>query len=114
MVSSPGLDALDTTFGMCRLHLHALGLTVRHLMQAARAFKRNRPVDFEGFDFKGGYGPPPTNGTAWLLSTAGVGDEYYDDYDDNYEDGPPIPDQWDTMEPKYVNDRRVLINKQIE
>ncbi|KIZ07507.1 Translation initiation factor IF-3 [Monoraphidium neglectum] len=83
-------------------------------MQAARAFKRNRPVDFEGFDFKGGYGPPPTNGTAWLLSTAGVGDEYYDDYDDNYEDGPPIPDQWDTMEPKYVNDRRVLINKQIE
>lgn len=41
-------------------------------------------------------------------------DDFYGDEYDDYEDGPPIPDEWDTMEPKYVNDRRVLINRQIE
>lgn len=77
---------------------------------AARAFKRNRTVEFDGFLDKGAYPSAPRD-TAWLLST--VGDDYYD-YDDDYEDGPPIPDEWDTMDPKYVNDRRVLINRQIE
>ncbi|KAI8471574.1 MAG: translation initiation factor IF-3, N-terminal domain-containing protein [Monoraphidium minutum] len=80
---------------------------------ALRAYKRGRTAEFEGFEgLRGGYTPPPRD-TAWLLSTAGVGEDYYDDYDD-YEDGPPVPDEWDTMEPKFVNDRRVLINKQID
>jgi len=89
----------------------------------ARAYKRGSgarqsPLEFDGFDVKqgqgGGYTTTANRDTAWLLSTAGVGadDDYYD-YDE-YDEGPPVPDEWDTMEPKYVNGKRVLINKQIE
>jgi hypothetical protein len=80
------------------------------------AYKRPKGMDFEGLEFKsGGYSAPsPRHDTAWLLSTAGVGaeDDYYD-YDE-YDDGPLVPNEWDSMEPKFVNNKRVLLNKQIE
>lgn len=75
----------------------------------SRAYKRGRnTVEFEGFDLRG---PPLKNSTEWLLSTAGVGDEdYYDDYDFDE----TVPDEWDNMDPKYVNNKQVLVNRQIE
>lgn len=78
-----------------------------------QAFKRDRTVEFDGFQVRQGLRGDPRDAT-WLLSTVGNGD--YDDYDyDDYDDqGPPVPDQWESMDPKYVNGRQVLVNRQIE
>jgi hypothetical protein len=69
------------------------------------------PREFEGFDMRS----PLQRDTAWLLSTAGYGSNYdeYDYYDD-YEDGLVVPDEWESMEPKYVNGRQVQFNLQIQ
>lgn len=57
----------------------------------------------------GGYG----SNTDWLMnSITGDGEDFYDDYD--YDDLPDLPDEWESMDPKYVNDKRVLINLQIK
>lgn len=76
----------------------------------AGAYKRSRTMEFEGFDLRSPL--PPSRDTAWLLSTAGVGDDDYYDYDE-YDDGTPVPDEWDSMDPKYVNGRQVQVNRQI-
>lgn len=90
--------------------------------QAPAAYKRGSGrqgvEDFEGFDTLsrgggggGGYGNTARE-TAWLLSSVGGDDEYFDDYGD-YEDL-QLPDQWENMDPKFVNGRQVLVNLQIE
>jgi hypothetical protein len=92
---------------LCSAAAHPLALS----LQATRAYKRK--TEFDGFADLQAYPPAPRD-AAWLLSTAGMGgDDYYDEYDD-YEDAQPVPDEWDSMDPKYVNGRRVLLNRQIE
>ena len=79
--------------------------------QATRAYKRN--VQFDGFSLsQSPYPPPPSRDAAWLLNSTGMGDDYYDEYDEY--DETPVPNEWESMEPKFVNGRRVLLNLQIE
>ena len=90
----------------------------RSVLQAASAYKRGRVAEFQDFDMlrtPGNSSKYNTNDAAWLLSTVGADDDsMYDDYatDDDY--GPVVPDEWDTMEPKFVNRKQVLINMQIQ
>jgi hypothetical protein len=89
--------------------LIALNYLAMHQTQV-EAYKRGartmQQQDFEGFTDQSS-----SRDAAWLLSTVGGEDGW--DYDwDEYEDL-AIPDEWDSMEPKHVNNKRVLLNLQI-